>query len=176
MMTRRQFLRWLGGFGAVGALAATYGVAVEPMVRPRITRYELRPRRWPAGFELTIAALADIHACRPWMEPEHIRAIVAETNALGADVIVLLGDYVGGHRFVTGWVAADEWAPVLAELRAPLGVHAILGNHEWWADRLVQRAGMGPPAARRALETAGIPVYENDAVRLAKDGHAFWLA
>src|SRR5262245_59191547 len=35
MMTRRQFLRWLGGFGAVGALAATYGIAVEPMVRPR---------------------------------------------------------------------------------------------------------------------------------------------
>ena len=26
------------------------------------------------------------------------------------------------------------------------------------------------------LERAGIPVYENDAVRLKKDGHAFWLA
>jgi uncharacterized protein len=176
MMTRRQFLRWLGGFGAVGALAATYGVVFEPMGRPRITRYELRPQRWPAGFELKIAALADIHACRPWMEPEHIREIVAATNALDADLIVLLGDYVGGHRFVTGWVAADEWAAVLGELRAPLGVHAILGNHEWWSDRRVQQAGMGPPAARRALEAAGIPVYENDAVRLAKHGHAFWLA
>jgi uncharacterized protein len=176
MMTRRQFLRWLGGFGAVGALAAGYGIAFEPMLRLRIARYDLRPQRWPAGFELTIAALADIHACRPWMEPEHIRAIVAATNALGADLIVLLGDYVGSHRFVTGRVAPDEWAPVLAELRAPLGVHAILGNHEWWSDRQVQQAGAGPPAARRALEAVGIPVYENDAVRLAKDGHAFWLA
>src|SRR5262245_11546907 len=176
MMTRRQFLRWLGGFGAVGALAAGYGIAFEPMLRLRIARYDLRPQRWPAGFELTIAALADIHACRPWMEPEHIRAIVAATNALGADLIVLLGDYVGSHRFVTGRVAPDEWAPVLAELRAPLGVHAILGNHEWWSDRLVQQVGIGPPAARRALETVGIPVYENDAVRLTKDGHAFWLA
>ena len=27
-----------------------------------------------------------------------------------------------------------------------------------------------------ALENVGIPVYENDAVRLTKDGHAFWLA
>jgi predicted MPP superfamily phosphohydrolase len=176
MMTRRQFLRWLGGLGAFGALAATYGVVFEPMLRLRIARYELRPPRWPAGFDLTIAALADIHACRPWMEPEHIRSIVATTNALGADLIVLLGDYAGGHRFVTGRVVADEWAPMLAELRAPLGVHAILGNHEWWSDRLVQQAGAGPPAARRALETAGIPVYENDAVRLAKGGHSFWLA
>ena len=59
---------------------------------------------------------------------------------------------------------------------APLGVHAILGNHEWWEDRAVQRAGAGVPAARHALEAVGIPVYENDAVRLTKRGDAFWLA
>jgi predicted MPP superfamily phosphohydrolase len=31
-------------------------------------------------------------------------------------------------------------------------------------------------AARRGLEAAGIPVYENDARRLIKDGRPFWLA
>jgi predicted MPP superfamily phosphohydrolase len=30
--------------------------------------------------------------------------------------------------------------------------------------------------ARRALEAAGIPVYENDAKRLSKNGRPFWLA
>ena len=40
----------------------------------------------------------------------------------------------------------------------------------------MQRAGHGPPVARRALEAVGIPVYENDAVRLTKDGRPFWLA
>src|SRR5262245_27518474 len=179
MMTRRQFLRWLGGLGAVGALSATYGMAFEPMLRPRVTRYELRPRRWPAGFELTIAALSDIHACRPWMDTERIGSIVDATNALNADLIVLLGDYVAGHRFVTGHVEAEDWAralAALAALQARVGVHAILGNHEWWSDRLVQRAGIGPPAARRALEGAGIPVYENDALRLTKADRPFWLA
>src|SRR5690606_35892426 len=34
----------------------------------------------------------------------------------------------------------------------------------------------GPVIGRRMLERFGIPVYENDAVRLEKDGHAFWLA
>ena len=86
------------------------------------------------------------------------------------------GDYVGGHRFATGHVAASEWAQALSGLRAPLGVHAILGNHEWWADRAVQRAGAGAPASRGALEAVGIPVYENDVVRLTKAGNAFWLA
>jgi len=176
MISRRQFLRWLATAGAVGALAATYGFVIEPLIRPRIARYVLRPDRWPAGLELTIAALADIHACRPWMTPEHIRSIVDETNGLGADMIVLLGDYVAGHRFVTGYVDSSEWAGALSGLRAPLGVHAILGNHEWWSDRAVQRTGQGVPAGRRVLEAVGIPVYENDAVRLTKGNNAFWLA
>jgi uncharacterized protein len=65
---------------------------------------------------------------------------------------------------------------VLASLTAPLGVHAILGNHDWWEDKMVQREGQGPTVARRALEAAGIPVYENDVMRLTKSGRSFWLA
>ena len=55
-------------------------------------------------------------------------------------------------------------------------MHAILGNHDWWDDRTLQRDGQGTPIARRALEAAGIPVYENDAERLIKGGRPFWLA
>jgi predicted MPP superfamily phosphohydrolase len=65
---------------------------------------------------------------------------------------------------------------VLAGLKAPLGVHAILGNHDWWEDKTVQREGKGLTVARRALEASGIPVYENDAKRLSKGGRPFWLA
>ena len=176
MITRRRFLRWAATVGAVGALTGAYGVLVEPLWRLRVTRYDLTPERWPDGLELKIAALADIHACEPWMDLERIRSIVETTNALGADLIVLLGDYVAGQRYVTGYVPAHAWAQALAGLRAPLGVHAILGNHEWWADHAVQRAGVGTPAAQRALEAAGIPVYENDVVRLDKGGRPFWLA
>src|SRR5262249_4555139 len=57
----------------------------------------------------------------------------------------------------------------------PLGVHAVMGNHDYWVDRAVQRAGQGQTVAHRALEAAGISVYENDAVRLTKDGRPFWL-
>jgi predicted MPP superfamily phosphohydrolase len=146
------------------------------LLRLHVARYTLRPRGWPDGFKLTIAALADIHACQPWMSPEHIRSIVARTNALGADIIVLLGDYVAGHRWVLGPVESSEWSAALADLKAPLGVHAILGNHDWWHDRTVQRAGQGPPFPRRALEDVGIRVYENDVARITKAGNPFWLA
>jgi predicted MPP superfamily phosphohydrolase len=110
------------------------------------------------------------------MTLDHIDEIVRRTNALDADVIVMLGDYVAGTRHITRKIAPDAWAPLLAQLKAPLGVHAILGNHDYWDDKAVQRAGQGPTAARRALERVGIPVYENDVVRLTAGGRPFWLA
>src|SRR3954471_20268514 len=175
MISRRQFLRFTGGLGALSASTAAYGFG-EPLLRLRVARYQLDPLSWPANFPLKIAVIADLHACDPWMSLERIQSIVEHTNALGADMTVLLGDYVAGHRHVTRFIPASEWAPVLAGLKAPLGVHAILGNHDWWEDKAVQRDGQGTTISRRALEAAGIPVYENDVARLSKSGRPFWLA
>jgi predicted MPP superfamily phosphohydrolase len=176
MISRRKFLKFTAGLGALSASTAAYGFGVEPLLRLRVTRYQVSPRGWPGGLDLKIAAIADLHACDPWMSLDHIAAIVARTNALDADIVVLLGDYVAGHRHVRRKIPAEEWAAALAGLRAPLGVHAILGNHDYWDDKAVQRSGQGSTVARRALEAAGIPVYENDAVRLMKNNRAFWLA
>ena len=106
-----------------------------------------------------------------------IHSIVrADQRAQAPIVIVLLGDYVAGLRYFTETVHSDEWSKALAGLKAPLGVHAILGNHDWWSDRAAQANGHGPTFGRLALERVGIPVYENDAVRLTKSGRTFWLA
>src|SRR5581483_2455664 len=166
MITRRKFLRFLAGLGAFGASTAAYGFGVEPILRLRVARYDISPAKWPAGFELKLAVLADLHACDPWMSLSHIGTIVAHTNALNVDAVVMLGDYVAGQRLMTEQVPAPVWAAALAKLKAPLGVHAILGNHDYWDDRTVQREGQGKTVARRALEAVGIPVYENDVVRL----------
>ena len=175
MISRRHFLRFIAGLGAFGASTTAYGFGVEP-ARLRVTRYSIAPPQWPADFNLKIAVITDLHACDPWMSLDRIQGIVDRTNRLKADVIVMLGDYVAGHRQVTRFIPANEWASVLGGLKAPLGVHAILGNHDWWDDKTIQRTGEGHTVARRALEAAGIPVYENDAQRLTKDGRAFWLA
>ena len=46
-------------------------------------------------------------------------------------------------------MAPEVWAEALGELKAPLGVHAILGNHDWWDDRAAQRTRKGPVLGRR---------------------------
>jgi len=60
-------------------------------------------------------------------------------------------------------------------LKAPLGVHTILGNHDWWSDAEAQSRRTSVPLAARALLDAGLPVHENAALRLVKDGKPFWL-
>ena len=110
------------------------------------------------------------------MTPERIRSLVEEANALQPDLIVLLGDYIAGTRLVTDWVDASEWAPALSGLKAPLGVLADPRQPRLVGGSTAQQAGAGPTIARKALEAAGIPVLENDVVRLEKDGHGVWIA
>ncbi len=174
-LTRRRLLQ-AAGWAAFGTLASGgYAFGLEPFSL-RVQRYSLTPSGWPHGLRLKIAALADIHACHPWMDAERISAIVEQANSVEADLIVLLGDYTASHRWISGQVPAHEWAAALNGLRARLGVYAILGNHDWWQDRTAQKAGKGPVFSRLALEDAGIPVLENDAVHVKNGGSPFWIA
>ena len=139
-----------------------------------VTRYAPYLPSWPDAMPLRIMVLTDFHACAPWMMPARLRAICAEANGLAPDIVLLLGDYASGPRF-SRELASDEWATALATLAAPLGVHAILGNHDYDGyDRA--DVARGPVAAERALVDAGIPVYINRAIRIVSAGGAFWLA
>ena len=176
MLSRRSFLKGAVAFGAGSAGFAGYSIA-EPW-RLGVTRYRIAPQGWPLGLQLKIAVIADLHICEPWMGLDRVRQIVARTNALAPDLIMLLGDYRAGHKLsrIATPVPDVEWAGALGRLKAPLGVHAVLGNHDWWDDVIVQYTRSGPTSAGRALEEAGIPVYENNAVRLEKAGRPFWVA
>jgi uncharacterized protein len=175
-ISRRRFLKTVGLSGAGMVGLSSYGLAIEPGYRLNVTRYQINPLNWTPGLNLSVGVIADVHAGGPLMPAERIRAIAERTNELNPDIIVLLGDFAASHKLKTRSVAPEEWAEALSVLKAPLGVHAVLGNHDWWDDLAAQRTRRGPVLGRRVLERFGIPVYENDAVRLQKDGHAFWLA
>jgi len=176
VITRRTLLKTLAFSGVASFTLGSYAVAEA--LRFGVTRYAVSPPGWPEGLSLRLAILTDLHVCEPWLGIDRLRHIVAETNALRPDAVLLLGDYVPGAQLL--WFGQRrenaEWAAVLAGLKAPLGVHAVLGNHDWWEDIEVQRRRSGPVPAGVALVKAGIPVYENDAVRLEKEGHPFWIA
>lgn len=161
----------VGGAGFGGyALAEPFGTSV--------TTYRLSPPRWPHGLSLNLAVLTDLHACRPWMDVARIEGIVARVNMMKPDCVLLLGDYVAGKslsRYASP-VAHRDWAGALGALKAPLGVHAVLGNHDWWDDAKAMARRCGPTRAGLALQNAGITLHENTCVQLAKEGKSFWIA
>jgi uncharacterized protein len=176
LISRRLVLQGVTGLmGSTTGLGA-YAFGIEPNLRLSVARYALTPPRWPAALGLKIAVIADIHACRPMMAPEHIRSIVGVANALNPDITVILGDFNGAHRFVTGPVMPEEWGQELAALRAPLGVYAVLGNHDFWHGPLPSMRGDDGESIRAALKAANIRLLENDALRLSTPRGAFWLA
>ncbi|SFG63961.1 metallophosphoesterase [Methylobacterium gossipiicola] len=175
--SRRQVL--LGGLGtgaALGLSTGAYGFVIEPRFRLVVTRYNPVLPRWNPALRLRVAVLADFHVCEPFMPLDRIAEIVDATNALAPDLILMLGDYPAGDRVTIRKVPLSDFARVVDVLRAPLGVHAILGNHDWWDDAAVQAGERDVTEAQRVLEARGIPVMENTVLRLEKDGHPFWIA
>lgn len=175
MISRRALLRMPAGLALAGLGVGAYSVVIEPNFLLAVTRYRVTPGGWPKGLRLRIAVITDLHACEPWMPVSRIRKIADVANALSPDLTVLLGDFSAGTHLVTGPILPEQWAEALSGLKAPLGVHAVLGNHDWWHGPLPEDPSDDGEGARRALGQMGAKIYENDALRLTKDGHAFWL-
>ncbi len=165
MISRRGLLAGLGATMMTGTSGAAYALGVEPYLRLAVQRHAFTPRDWPQGLGLRVVVLADLHAGAPMVDEPRIEQIVAAANALSPDLVLMVGDYGPSNPYVTRVLPHDDVARRLGGLRAPLGVHAVLGNHDWWEDPAAGRGRGAMPAIGRALERAGINVMQNDVVR-----------
>ncbi|UAK23392.1 metallophosphoesterase [Sphingomonas nostoxanthinifaciens] len=137
----------------VGGAATLLAVAFAEARRdPIVISYRLaEPRLSCAASPLRAALIADLHLRAG--DEARLARIVAETNALRPDLILLAGDFFGGDGPPSDDAAARLLAP-LAELRAHDGVVAVLGNNDWHD---------GAPRAATALTLAGVRLIGNDA-------------
>ncbi len=128
MMKAARLRRTGLGLGAVALAIIVLGYATA-VQSPVIVRYAVPVvgLRTP----VTVAVLSDIHVCWPDMPPARAARLVALTNSLRPDVIALTGDYVSDKLPSLPYSTAASIAP-LAGLRAPLGVFAVVGNHDHW--------------------------------------------
>lgn len=169
MILRRSLL----ATSLLGTGGGAYAFGLAAFADPVITRYTLTPQGWPERLRLRIAVLADLHVGAPLMGLERVTRIVADANALNADMILLLGDYGPVSRLVREPYAPEQVAAILAGLRAPLGIFAIAGNHDWWEDKGAMERRSGRPEWLAALARHGITILQNEARRFEQ---GFWLA
>jgi uncharacterized protein len=109
------------------------------------------PQAFGDGRSLRIAFASDFHA-GPTTPPAMLEAAVDALAATKADVVLFGGDFVSLRAS-----DAPRLVSRLADVSAPLGRYAVLGNHDYWTDA---------PAIAVLLEEAGIQMLTNRNVRL----------
>lgn len=149
------------------AATVIWGFFIEPD-RLVLHQKTIQIDNWPAELSgLRIALIGDVHTDHHFINEQKLQKIVDLTNAQNPDLIVLLGDYNTGGTGNPDHVEPETTAGYLKNLRAPLGVCGVLGNHDWWYNG---------EKVRRAFEEAGIPMLDNEVKELSWHGKSFWLA
>jgi predicted MPP superfamily phosphohydrolase len=150
---RRRVLQLL----LLAAILLTAWMFAEARRMPVLRETTIDLPGYPAGARpLRVALLGDTHMGGPDQSPARLRRIVAAVNALHPDLILLAGDYKGEPKLPGFAYSREEGAGPLGGLHAPLGVVAVLGNHDHWDDAA---------AWARLLQAEGIIVLRNQAVR-----------
>ncbi|HVB63953.1 MAG TPA: metallophosphoesterase [Nitrolancea sp.] len=123
-ISRRQVFRMVAAGTITGA--SSYALLIEPS---ELTVENVKVKtNLPTG--LRIGALSDFHLA-DHISQQRVEAAVRQMQRLSPDVILLLGDYSTAMHTESVIQRNVELAlEILGTLDAPLGVYAILGNHD----------------------------------------------
>jgi predicted MPP superfamily phosphohydrolase len=128
---------------------------------PETVKTTVRLKKTSAARKtLHVAVASDLHM-GDIINRERLAKYVAQINAIGADIILLAGDMVD-NRLAP--LLEQNMAAELAKLNAPLGVYAVLGNHDVFEN---------PTATAAYLQSSGIHVLRDEVVPVGGD---FYLA
>lgn len=151
-MRLRSRLLLILALAAIALFAWMHHVArADPIVRRATVHLPDWPGKQPP---VRLLLLSDIHIGSAAMDPARLERIVDQINALKPDLVMIAGDFVQGFDPVRGTEYAEELVAPLSRLRAPLGVIAVSGNHDYWAGR----NSLSP-----ALKRAGVTLLVNQA-------------
>ena len=162
-LERRRFIkRVVAGVVAFSGLANAAGGAASALGTAVVEKVPVRLRRLSKKMSGTrIVQLTDMHIGsilqRAWVEK-----VVAQVQALNADLIVITGDLVDGSVD-----RLREHVAPLGELRARHGVYFVTGNHEFYS---------GAEAWIPELARLGIRTLRNEHVMIGEGDDAFCLA
>jgi predicted MPP superfamily phosphohydrolase len=164
---RRHWARWIGRNWA----RVSYGYRVEPTWL-ELNHLEVPVQGLPAEFTgFRIAQLTDFHCSRK-VTPSYLNEAIALAGAQNPDLVVLTGDFI--HH---GFKYVERIAEVVGELRAPFGVYAVLGNHDFSVRNAlgIRRFRHLHQVVADALAARGVRVLRNETVRLDRGFAALYL-
>jgi predicted MPP superfamily phosphohydrolase len=149
-------VRALVVFG-IAFTALAFGVR-SALAPPRLKRVRVAIDGWPAALGgYRIVQISDLHI-GPILGREFSTKLVAQVNALDADLVALTGDWVDGAVAKL----SDEVAP-FGDLRARDGVYFVTGNHDHYSGAR-DWAAKARELGMRVLRNERVEIRRGDAV------------
>jgi hypothetical protein len=159
---RLQVARVLAAIAAVLATATVLYAFRITRLGPVVEQVEVTLPRLPQALDgFRLVQLSDLHVA-PYLGADYIRTVVARSNALHPEAVVITGDLVDGAVADMGDTVA-----LLRGLQGPQGVYFITGNHEYYS---------GADAWIEFVRTLGIRVLRNERVAVGRGAATFDLA
>lgn len=129
-----------------GLMVKGYYNVVNPVVRHVDIHI---PKQAGGRDSLTVVMMTDLHIGEV-IGREQVRKFVSMSNAQRPDMVVLVGDLVDYEVRFAEAIHADA---DLRLLKAPLGVYAVYGNHEYRANRFAKTRWIKRTGAELLVDT-----------------------
>lgn len=127
----KQTLFFLIIIGVTGLMIKAYLTVAHPVVKEV---YVTLPKGSSLRDSLTIVMMSDLHIGEV-IGKKMVQRYVAMSNAQHPDMVLLVGDIMDYEsRFAENEHIEDD----LQQLKAPLGVYVVNGNHEYRANRFAK--------------------------------------
>lgn len=151
---RREFLtRTVAAVAAVGAGGISLWGIGSAVSKTAVKRVSVALDKLSAALDgYTIVQFSDVHVGSATIGKEFMRDLVARTNALEPDMVVITGDLVDGSTEELGDAVRE-----LGKLRTKDGVFFVTGNHEYYS---------GANEWIGLLSSIGVRVLRNERVRI----------
>lgn len=144
----------------IGGILIIDALIIEPYSL-KITAYDLKNSQL-SGLKIIYAT--DFHIAPYGWEKWRLNRVMETINKQNADLVILGGDYVNRHN-QKSTMPPSEIAAKLQEIKAPKV--AVLGNHD---------AYYGKTEVKTALESAAIPVLDNNSTKINLQGKEVYIA
>lgn len=99
---------------------------------------------------LRVGIISDLHIGMEYSDTSKLKTVVNLMNTKEPDIVVLLGDF-DANSIAYSNIKEEKISTILKELKAPDGVYAILGNHDYEPEDIVENI----------LKDAKIPLLQN---------------
>lgn len=129
LFRKKNSKKWVG-YGVVSIFVFVLIYGSYNAWTPVVKEYNIKINKQVSEDNLKILMVSDLHSGNIVGE-KHLKKLVKEVNKIKPDMVIIAGDIIDDN--IEPFLH-NNLGDTLKEMKAPLGVYAVMGNHDYYGD------------------------------------------